>query len=346
MNFGIWNAAIAPSAVLEKSYGIVSEIWYPMDDRNSPPPEKIKGLALQNISPGEVKKLISTEKLDASTTLIMTHGVWQYPTRWGNEFAKRGFRWWYVPHGMLEPWSMNQKRLKKEIYFRLVENRLIKTAELIRAVGRPEKINLEKLVGREVSLIPNGINPSETKIEKTYNTSRKYLFMSRLHHKKGIIPLVKAWLGSSVSQNPAFELIVAGPDDGEKSSLLDILKQNPSANIRYVGAVYGEEKLRLLSDSHFFLLPSQSEGFPTSVLEAMQHGVLPVITEGCNFPEAFESGVAIKTGLTEEKIRETLNKTANFSEEELKKQSALARAFVEERYSMEVIGGMIFEVMG
>jgi glycosyltransferase involved in cell wall biosynthesis len=338
VNFGIWNAAIAPSTVLEESYGIKSECWYPADERNGRLPEGIKGVEINSRNISELQKLIIQEGLYPSNTLIMTHGAWQYPTRWGYEFARLGFRWWYVPHGMLEPWSMSQKRNKKYIYFNLIEKRLIKKAEVIRAVGKPEQFNLSQLTGREILLIPNGVPDTFTQAQKTFNFPRKYLFMSRLHHKKGVIPLMNAWISSSLNQNTAFELIIVGPDDGEGEKLQQILNTQKKGNIRYIGAVYGEEKKVLLESCHFFILPSQSEGFPTSVVEAMQQGLIPLISKGCNFPEALEAGMALETGTNEKEIIKALEQSIIISESALDDLSSKLRTFVEERYALSVIG--------
>jgi glycosyltransferase involved in cell wall biosynthesis len=158
-----------------------------------------------------------------------------------------------------------------------------------------------------------------------------------------LIPLVSAWFSSTLSNNPDFELIIAGPDDGELNNLQQLLNNQPHWNVRYIGAIYGSEKNRLLKSAHFYLLPSQSEGFPTSVLEAMQYGIIPLITEGCNFPEAFEAGVAIKIGNREEDIRKALEETTKTDAEKLKRWSSELVNFVSENYSLSIIGSMIMK---
>ena len=74
-----------------------------------------------------------------------------------------------------------------------------------------------------------------------------------------------------------------------------------SANVRFVGPLHGVAKERAFESAATFILPSVSEGLPMSVLEALQHGCLPVITEQCNLPELFEDGAArrIETDLSD-----------------------------------------------
>jgi len=340
LNFGIWNAAAGPWRELEKE-GITSEIWYPASEGNAVLPDGLTGFELPSRALSQVSKWIHIRNMDPGTTLIMTHGSWQYPTRWGKELASLGFQWWAVPHGMLEAWSMNQKKLKKLVYFLLVERPALRQATRIRAVGSPERERLKKLLKRDVILIPNGIAGPVERKDMVFTGKIIYLFLSRLHHKKGVVPLVNAWLDSSLAADPESVLIVAGPDQGEEAKIKQILKERGSSNIRLTGPVYGEDKEHLLSSSHWFILPSQSEGFPTSVLEAMQYGLIPVISAGCNFPEAFESEMAIKTGITTGDIKLTLERCREVSPVILKEMSHRVRTFVEDRYSLKIIAARI-----
>ncbi|MFZ5940781.1 MAG: glycosyltransferase [Bacteroidota bacterium] len=342
LNYGIWNAAAGPWRELE-ARGIASEIWYPADERNAALPEGLPGFELPSLQLPEVQKWINRRQLSPESTLIVTHGAWQYPTRWGREFARLGFQWWYVPHGMLEAWSMNQKKFKKLLYFQLAERPAVKHASLIRAVGSPEQARLRRMFSRDITLIPNGINKAEALCEKSFDGPVRFLFLSRMHHKKGLVPLVGAWLSSSLAGDPGFELLLAGPDQGEGEKVRQMLDGSEVRNVTLSGAVYGEDKDRLLAASHWFVLPSQSEGFPTSVLEAMQYGVIPVISEGCNFPEAIEAGMAIRTGISAEEIRPVLEECSRMNREEILERSRKVQSFVTEHYSLEVIARRIAE---
>jgi glycosyltransferase involved in cell wall biosynthesis len=214
------------------------------------------------------------------------------PTRIGIKLKNKGFPWVYVPHGMLEPWSLSQKWYIKYPYFWLFEKKWSLQANLVRAVSQPEGINLQKIYPHVV-YIPNGNKPPQNLPSKIWNVRPlNFLFLGRLHKKKGLIPLVKSWKLSKLNNDPNYQLIIAGPDDGLLHQLSNELKS--SNNILYVGPVFGQAKEQLLKNSHFFLLPSYSEGFPTSVVEAMQYGLIPVISEGCNFPEVFANQLAFK----------------------------------------------------
>ncbi|MCX7986534.1 MAG: glycosyltransferase [Bacteroidales bacterium] len=332
VNFGIWNAAIATAPVLKEKFGIISQLWYPKNSSQVPP----------NID--KIVELIPISSLDSfpslpGDTIIVSHGCWRMPTQVGAKLKKKGYPWMYVPHGMLESWSMHQKWYLKYPYFWLYERNASLRADVVRAVSTPEKNNLLKIYDR-VILIPNGNPVPVREFEKDWQLKPlTFLFLGRLHKKKGIIPLIRAWKASKLNNNPQFQLLIAGPDDG----LLDKLQIEFSGinNLKYLGAVFGENKINLLRQSHFFVLPSFSEGFPTSVIEAMQYGLIPVISEGCNFPEAFQNQLAIKVIPDVENIKITLEQISGING--MPQLSIKCKEFACQNYSIERIAELQYQ---
>ncbi len=341
VNFGIWNAAIATAKHLKEDYNVVSELWFP-EIEDAPELENITMVPLKDISKEGLLKLVDKKGLKPSNTIIVTHGCWQYATKWGSELKNKGFHWIYTPHGMLEPWSIQQKKWKKKVYFKLVEYPLSKKSDTIRAVGSPELKNLKNTYKNTV-LIPNGIEENITTV-KEWKKPVQFLFMARLHHKKGILPLIQAWIASSLNNNPNFNLNIAGPDDGEKDAMLSLIQKNNTQNIKYVGARYGSEKEQLLKQSHFYILPSHSEGFPTSVLEAMQYGLIPIITEGCNFPEVFENKKAIQITTETDSILQGLEKASKIDAATYQKMSQEANKYINQNYTLKKIAKQQYEL--
>lgn len=285
VNFGIWNAALLGQKKLREEYGIHSVVWCCAPISQDPGLDvPVRVLSLQEMTTSIFTDLI-TREFDPGTTIVVSHGSWLLPSKLGFFAAKAGFHWIYTPHGMLEPWSLANGYLKKKAYYLLAERKFIRMASAIRAVSNPEYINLTAKLKGPVHLIPNGVDPAIH--EEKEVTPTVFLFMARLHHKKGILPLVQAWT-AAVGDNDNMQLIIAGPDDGELVKIRPYLKKN----IRYIGAIYKEEKIAYLQRANYFVLPSFSEGFATSVLEAMSYGSIPLISEGCNFPEAFDAGLA------------------------------------------------------
>ncbi|HRH60318.1 MAG TPA: glycosyltransferase [Chitinophagaceae bacterium] len=335
VNMGITMAATAAAAYLKEKYDADTEIWFPGGKYN----QQFGAAApvqVQSTNIGQLEDLMQQRKLNAANDIIITHGPWNYQTYWGHFLSQRNFKWIFVPHGTLEPWSLRQKWLKKKIYFLLFEKRLLQKANLIQAISSPEQKNLQQLFpNKKTVLIPNGIEVNDAANTIAAKEKIVFVFMARLHHKKGVVPLVKAWLASSLNNNKKYQLIIAGPDDGELKALKKLLSQ--SQNAEYAGAVYGEEKKALLQQASFFVLPSESEGFPVSLLEAAIAGLVPLITEGCNFPEILNADAAIKTGTNATAIQHSLEYCAGLSLPQIQKLSLQAAAFVKENYNSAAI---------
>lgn len=124
-----------------------------------------------------------------------------------------------------------------------------------------------------------------------------FSFIGRLVAEKGAKSAVDGFLRASkkTEQNPY--LIVAG--DG---ALFETLAGKQTEHILFLGAVPYAQAIALHRESDFYLLPSDSEGFCTSVLEAIVcdsvvvatdvPGVSPIISDG-------ESGILLKENSAE-----------------------------------------------
>ncbi|HRI20810.1 MAG TPA: glycosyltransferase [Panacibacter sp.] len=335
VNMGILSAAINTAIILRNVFNVQSEIWFYGSHHNNTF-NAVEAVALKSRRIKYLKQLVKERNLDPSTDIIVTHGPWNYQSFWGNYLAKKKFKWVFMPHGVLEPCGMKQKWLKKKIYYTLFEKKMLLNASAIRAISSPEKKNLEKLFpGREIILIPNGfdIQTGATAAITKKNTS--FLYLARLHPLKGATRLAEAWVASSLNNNSAYSLNIAGPDEGELAKIKILLTQSNNAN--YLGTVYNREKNELIAAATFFVLPSLCEGFSISLLETAYAGLIPVITEGCNFPELVQKQLAVITGATPKEIQLSLEYCAGLNLQQVNALSKGVSNYIKSNYSLEII---------
>ena len=215
--------------------------------------------------------------------ILHGHGVWTPVNHWTARAASR----WSIPlivhpRGMLEPWAVNQKALKKQLALALYQRCDLAAARVLVATAPQEFENLRSLGLRQpVAIIPNGVH-----LESTYehprfskDTSaapRTALFLSRIQSKKGLLNLIGAW--GQLRPN-GWRLQIAGPDEGGHLAevLARVQQENVGATVEYVGPVDGDAKTILFRNADLFVLPSFSENFGVVVAEALANG-LPVIT--------------------------------------------------------------------
>ena len=144
--------------------------------------------------------------------------------------------------------------------------------------------------GRETVFVPNGI--SKPDIRKARIISEKYgvekdgyiLFLGRLVPEKGVHYLIEAYKTLDTDK----KLVIAGgaSHTSEYESEIRELAKDDS-RIIFTGFVQGEELDELYSNALIYCLPSDLEGMPISLLEAMSYGNacltsdIPECTEVC-----------------------------------------------------------------
>jgi glycosyltransferase involved in cell wall biosynthesis len=253
------------------------------------------------------RKLLRTVAQSAS--FLHLHGVWDPILLYAANTAKA----FQVPYclctsGMLDSWSMQQKSWKKQIAFLLGYRRMLNQAKFLHALNVDEVLLMQPLGLRAPAvIIPNGIFPKEFdalpdkgrfRRQIGLPEGRRYvLFLSRLHIKKGLDILARAFQLVSYS-HPDVDLVVAGPPDGAEEEFAQLVKEfGLESRVHVVGPIYGETKIAALVDAACFCLPSRQEGFSIAITEALACATPVVITDACHFPEvgASEAGFIVST---------------------------------------------------
>ena len=263
--------------------------------------------------------------------LIHIHQVWHYP----GYAAFRAARKHKLPcvltiHGELSDWGLRQKALKKRIYTFVLMDRILRNVNVLHAVTRAEKEQIVKL-GYETPVVvaPNGIEPAPFEalpdpaefIQRfpVLKGKRIVLFLGRLHAKKGLDILARSF--STIAKR--FEdivLLVVGPNKfGTREKMESILiSEDLLDRTVFTGLLTGEDKLAAMNCADLFVLPSHSEGFAITVLEAMAARLPVVITKGCEFPEVSEHGAGLVVEADEAPIAEAI--TMLLSDNDLRKR--------------------------
>ena len=157
--------------------------------------------------------------------LVHIHGIWD-PRLHNVAKMCRAAKVPYIiaPRGMLEPWSLKQKWLKKRIARFLYQDKDLKCAAALHATAESEAEQFRKLGFRNpVVISPNGVNlPKEEEVRGqelgVRSQERRVLFVSRMHPKKGVLELVEAWGRLGVRSQ---ELGVSKGDRGQELGVRD-----------------------------------------------------------------------------------------------------------------------------
>jgi glycosyltransferase involved in cell wall biosynthesis len=217
-------------------------------------------------------------------TIIHHHGLWQYPMISSYKYSIRNKIPFIIsPHGMLEPWSLKQNKLIKKFARYIYQDNILKNSIYIHATSIMEARNIKKLGFNNINIIPNGMNTDIYFYKKPNNylfSKKKLLFLSRIHQKKGIEILIKAFALLDINLKNEYTISIVGQGDRNYiNSLINLIKYYSLENcIKIFDPIYDlKNKVSLIQDSYITILPSFSENFGNIIAESISCGT-PVIT--------------------------------------------------------------------
>ena len=173
-------------------------------------------------------------------------------------------------------------------FIRQGEKNAVKYADEIIVLSKGVQEYFKDTYGRETHFIPNGVNRPEIKeakfiTEKFDLIKDSYiLFLGRLVPEKGIRYLVEAFKDVKTDK----KLVIAGGSSDTDSFMVELKELAKDDNrIIFTGFVQGQMLDELYSNAYIYTLPSDLEGMPLSLLEAMSYGNCCLVSD---IPECAE----------------------------------------------------------
>jgi poly(glycerol-phosphate) alpha-glucosyltransferase len=282
--------------------------------------------------------------------LVHLHALWMY-TSWAvRQWSEQTGRPYVVsPHGMLDPWALDNAGWKKRLAGWLYEDASLDRAACLHALNDEEARAIRAYgVDGPVGVVPNGVELPDDDgpgaappwADRVGPDDRVLLFLGRIHPKKGLDELLAAWARvRDDASAPAWHLAVVGWDDG--GHLADLEQKADALGLRddvfFLGPRYGDEKDAAFRHADGFLLPSHSEGLPMAVLEAWSYRLPVLMTPQCNLPVGFEAGAAHRIEPAPESIAAGLRAVMTATPAERAAMGRRGRALVEDRYTWSQI---------
>jgi glycosyltransferase involved in cell wall biosynthesis len=258
---------------------------------------------------GAASKAILASQI-AQHQALHIHGVWEWSNQQAARLARRaGTPYFLSVRGMLDDWSMAQGALKKRVFLALTGRRTLEQAAAVHLTAQFELDQARKHFprGRGV-VVPNltdlapyqnlpGPGPARARFPFLADGTPTLLFLSRIHVKKGLDPLLRAAAMLKRAGVP-FKLVIAGTgDDAHTSAMQGLARELGLAEVvHFVGLVVNQEKVSLYESADLFVLPTSQENFGFVFIEALACGTPVVTTKGVDiWPELESSGGATIT---------------------------------------------------
>ena len=198
-------------------------------------------------------------KLKGKKVIVTVHGLDWARAKWGR-FAKK--------------------------YIRLGERQAVKYADEIIVLSHNLQDYFKTTYGRETIFIPNGItkpiiqSAKEIKEKWDLEKDQYVLFLGRVVPEKGLRYLIEAWKNLRTDK----KLVIAG-GSSDTDEFVAELKSVATENVIFTGFQQGRILEELYSNAYIYVLPSDLEGMPLSLLEAMSYGNCCLVSD---IPECIE----------------------------------------------------------
>ena len=167
-------------------------------------------------------------------------------------------------------------------YIRTGEKMAVRFADEIIVLSENVQNYFRDTYGRETVFIPNGVSSPEKvpaqQITETFGLKKDeyILFLGRLVPEKGVHYLIEAFMQTDTDK----KLVIAG-GSSDTDDYVENLKQRAATDSRilFTGFVQGRILEELYSNAYVYVLPSDLEGMPLSLLEAMSYGNCCVVSD-------------------------------------------------------------------
>ena len=160
-------------------------------------------------------------------------------------------------------------------YIKFGEKCAVKFADEIIVLSKGVQKYFKDTYNRDTNFIPNGVNKPVKKapkiIKEKYGLDKEnyILFLARIVPEKGLDYLIEAYKNINTDK----KLVIAGGASHTNTYYNEIKeKAKQDSRIIMTGFVQGEELEELYSNCYLYCLPSDVEGMPISLLEAMSYG--------------------------------------------------------------------------
>ena len=294
------------------------------------------------------------EALTGDSDIHHAHGIWMYHSRVNWLTAKKKRKPYIVsPHGMLDPWALRHRRWRKKVISWLYEWRHLNDAHCIHALCESEVAAIRSFgLKNPICVIPNAVDipavaPTENRssVDQIGINKKQLVFLGRIHAKKGLGNLIKAFAATPTALRDDWELVIAGWDQNHQSELETLAAEHGIENsVNFTGPQFGADKETLLRNCDAFVLPSFSEGLPMSVLEAWAYAKPTLITTACNLPEGKLANATLECAPTASDTKESLQKLLSMSDVDRERMGQKARELTIDKFTWPVVSAQMMAV--
>lgn len=181
-------------------------------------------------------------------------------------------------------------------YIMLGEKNAVRFADEIIVLSEGVRQYFLDTYGRNTCFIPNGVSRPVKReadvIRQNWGLEKDQylLYLGRIVPEKGISYLIEAFHQTDTGK----KMVIAGGSSDTEEYLKELKEKASDDNrILFTGFVQGRVLEELYSNAYLYILPSNLEGMPLSLLEAMSYGNCCVVSDIAECTEVVEDKAAV-----------------------------------------------------
>lgn len=273
--------------------------------------------------------------------VVHNHGLWLMPNLYAAWAAERiGARLVTAPRGMLSAVALGFSPRRKRAFDLLFQRRALERVDMFHATSESEYAEIRAQGLRQpVAIVPNGValaGPEQIGCGSAAPST--VLSLGRIHPKKGLDQLIRAWARIE-AELPGWRLVIRGPDEGGHARDLAVLiRELGLARAEIAPAVFGEEKTRVLASAEIFVLPTRSENFAMTVAESLAAGTPVISTKGAPWSGLDRHGCGWWVDHGVESLASALLAATALTREKRSAMGQNGRLWMERDFSWESVG--------
>jgi glycosyltransferase involved in cell wall biosynthesis len=278
-------------------------------------------------------------RLAPKADVVHDHGLWLMPNVGAGRAALRARKPLIVaPRGMLSPAALAFSRLKKRVVWALLQGDVVRRAACIHATSEQEYDEIRDFgLKNPIAILPNGIDIPELDRHPLAVTEvgRTILSLGRIHPKKGLDRLVRAWAKLEPA-HPEWRLRIVGHDElGHARELAALAAELKTQRVSIEGPVAGDAKTAAYHEADLFVLPTLNENFAITVAEALSVGTPVIATKGAPWRGLAPEGCGWWIDHGVEPLVATLDEAMAMGREALQRKGTKGREWMKRDFSWD-----------
>ena len=241
-----------------------------------------------------------------------------------------------APRGELSMGALSIKPIKKSIYLNLFKFLNIYNKDIFfHATDQIEKKDIEKLFGNKIFSIPNliSLNDEHALITAKQKNKLKIIYLSRISEKKNLLYALEVLVTNKY--DGIIEFDIYGPIEDVcywKRCKYLIIQANQNIQIKYKGSIKPEQVKNILRKNNVFFLPTKNENFGHAIVEAMQCGVVPIVSDQTPWNDLEEYNAGFSLNLeNQQHFKDAINKLLVLSENDFQCMSINVQKYIKSK---------------